>query len=150
VARESLGDLRAVAILTETDVPQVVDRWFGLDKYRITGTQRAVREALAMSLGTTFETLEFVAAVPDSGYDILLRPQVDLEKTGWWGAEWKVRMTVTAKDPDGNLIAEATALGKHGYFFLPDSRPAFRYALREACQSVMDEVSVSLERHFAG
>lgn len=82
VVGENLSGIRAVAVLTETDVPQVIDRWFRGDHHRITGTQRAVREALVMSLGAAFESLEFAASDPADGYDVLLKPRVDL-KTTW-------------------------------------------------------------------
>jgi len=149
VVGESLSGIRAVAVLTETDVPQVIDRWFRGDHYRITGTQRAVREALIMSLGAALESLEFTASDPADGYDVLLQPRIDLKKTGWLGNEWHIRMTVIATGRDGNPIAEVTALGKHGYFFLPSSGNAFRFALRRACQEAIAEVAVSLKSHFA-
>jgi hypothetical protein len=149
VVGESLAGLRAVAVLTEADVPEVIDRWIRGDHYRITGTQRAVREALVMSLGAAFESLEFAANDPAGGYDVLLKPSVDLKKTGWWGNTWHIQMTLAAKDRDGNLITEVTALGKHGFFFLPNSGNAFRFALRRACQEAIAEVAVSLKSHFA-
>jgi len=147
-ASDNLADVRAVVVLTDENVPQVIERYYGLDKYRTTGIQKAVRDAIAMSLGAAFETLEFAAQAPPDGYDVLLQPRIDLAKSGWWMNEWQIRLTLIAKDRDGNLVTEATAFGTHEYFFLPDSSPAIRFALRSACQELMPEVAVSLERHF--
>jgi hypothetical protein len=149
VVTDNLADVRAVVVLTDENVPPVVDRYFHLDKYRTTGIQKSVREALAMSLGAAFESLEFAEQAPIDGYDVLLQPRVDIEKTGLWINEWHVRVTVVARDRDGNLVSETTAVGTHGYVFLPESPPAFRFALRSACQQSIPEVALSLERHFA-
>jgi hypothetical protein len=149
VVTDNLADVRAVVVLTDENVPPVIDRSFQLDKYRTTGIQKSVREALAMSLGAAFETLDFAEQPPTDGYDVLLQPRVHVENKGFWIHEWHIRVTLIAKDREGNFLTEATAVGTHGYFFLPDSPPAFRFALRSACQQSLPEVALSLERHFA-
>jgi hypothetical protein len=148
VPSTNLADLRAVAVLADELVPDVVEEGYP-EVYRVTGLQRAIREALAMSIGPAFASLEFAAEDPVDGYDVLLRPRVDLKVIAIYSNKWRVQLTVTATDEEGNLITESTALGEQGFFFLPDWSPAFRFALRIACQEVIAELAESLDRHFA-
>jgi hypothetical protein len=147
VASENLRSLRAVVLLSDRDVPEVLEVGYP-EVYRITGIKRVVREVFLTTLGPAFSSLEFAHGAPPPEYDVLLKPRVAVEVVSRLSNKWRVSVAVAAYDRNEELMTEATAVGEHEFALLPDWSPAFRFAFRKACQDVLPEVAASLDRRF--
>jgi hypothetical protein len=150
VRTDHLSDKRVAVVLSDAAVPEVIESGW-IDIWMLTGNRRVVREALLMSLAPAVDVLEFTAEEPAGGYEILLRPQleVSVRQPLLSRTYVEVRLGIRAEASDGKSIGESEAVTRQK-FQMPGNWPrAYRFALRRASQEVIPSVAQELDQHFA-